>query len=62
MFITMSTIGYGDINVLSTFSRLWLFFISISGLCVTSIMVVSYSSFLELNNTEDKTYSFYIAL
>ena len=48
MFITMSTVGYGEFNVQSTLSRIFLFFISISGLAVTSIMVVAYSEFFEL--------------
>ena len=48
----MSTIGYGDINVKSTFSRILLFIISLSGLAVTSMMVVAYSNFFELEKLQ----------
>lgn len=51
MFITMSTIGYGEFNVQATFSRFFLFFISIAGLVMTSIMVVTASEFFELDTS-----------
>ena len=62
MFITMSTIGYGEFNVQATFSRVFLFFISLSGLVVTSIMVVAYSNFFELDDTQNFAFSFFNAL
>lgn len=52
MFITISTIGYGDFNVITNLSRQILLFISLSGLCTTSIAVVAYSEFFELDNQQ----------
>lgn len=62
MFITMSTIGYGEINVLGTFSRVLLFFVSLSGLVVTSILVVAYGNFFELDNMQNSAFKFFNAL
>ena len=62
MFITMSTIGYGEINVLGTFSRVLLFFVSLSGLIVTSILVVAYGNFFELDNMQTSAFKFFNAL
>lgn len=62
MFITMSTIGYGEFNVQATFSRVFLFFISLSGLVVTSIMVVAYSNYFELDGTQNFAFAFFNAL
>lgn len=62
MFITMSTIGYGEINVVGTFSRVLLFFVSLSGLIVTSILVVAYGNFFELDNMQTSAFKFFNAL
>ena len=43
MFITMSTIGYGDINVRATISRALIFLIIFSGLSILALMVTDYS-------------------
>lgn len=43
MFISMSTIGYGEMNVLATISRVIMFFIILSGLSSVSLMVVASS-------------------
>lgn len=62
IFITMSTIGYGDIFVYSTFSRVMIFFVAITGLIVISIMIVAYSNFLELDNMQTSSFNFFNAL
>lgn len=62
MFITMSTIGYGEMNVTATFSRIYLLFISLSGLCVTSLLVVAYSEFFELDKLQGMVMKLFDAL
>ncbi len=62
MFITMSTIGYGDFNVLSAISRFLLFFVAVSGLVIVSIMVVAYSEFFELDSAQAFCFRFFNAL
>ena len=62
IFITMSTIGYGDINVFATFSRVMIFFVALTGLITISIMVVAFSSFFELDNMQTASFNFFNAL
>ena len=50
MIITMTTIGYGDMWVSSTMSRIILFFVAIYGAAVFPVFVVTVSSFFELSS------------
>lgn len=49
MFISMSTIGYGEMNVQATISRALMFVIILSGLCITALMVTAYSNFFSMD-------------
>ena len=62
IFVTMSTIGYGDITVFTTFSRIMIFFVALTGLVSISIMVVAYSNFFQLDNMQKSSLLFYNAL
>jgi hypothetical protein len=62
VFITMATIGYGEFNVYSTFSRIVLFFITVSGMASTSTMIVAYLNFLEFEDMQNFAYNFFNAL
>lgn len=62
IFITMATIGYGDINVFATFSRVMIFFVALTGLVTISIMVVAYSNFFQLDNMQASSLQFFNAL
>jgi hypothetical protein len=57
VFITFTTIGYGDINVKATFSRFLIFFILCFGLVVSSIWVGVFLGFIELDTTDKLVYN-----
>lgn len=62
MFISMSTIGYGEMNVQATISRFLMFLIILSGLCITALMVTAYSNFFELEKLQEFTLELFDAL
>ena len=58
-FITMATIGYGDISIQTTFSRVIVLFMSITGIIVVSLLVVVYGNYFSFSNNEKETYTFF---
>lgn len=50
MIITMTTIGYGDMWVNSTLSRIILFFVAVYGAVVFPVFVVTLTNFFELSS------------
>jgi hypothetical protein len=62
VFISMSTIGYGDIVVMTTLSRVWIVLVVITGIVVVSILVVVYGNFFNFSKNERLSYNFYNSL
>lgn len=62
VFISMSTIGYGDIFVTTTFGRIWVVFVVLTGIVVVSILVVVYGNFFNFSKNERQSYNFYNTL
>ena len=56
VFITFTTIGYGDINVKATFSRFLIFFVLCFGLVVSSIWVGVFLGFIDMDSTDKLVY------
>ena len=57
VFITFTTIGYGDINVKATFSRFLIFFVLCFGLIVSSIWVGVFLGFIDMDSTDRLVYN-----
>lgn len=57
VFITFTTIGYGDINVKATFSRFLIFFVLCFGLVVSSIWVGVFLGFIDMDSTDKLVYN-----
>lgn len=57
-FITMSTVGYGDLYPKTTFGRLIGVLIALIGNCLVSLMIISLNSAIELNESEVLTVDF----
>lgn len=57
VFITFTTIGYGDINVKATFSRFLIFFVLCFGLIVSSIWVGVFLGFIDMDSTDKVVYN-----
>lgn len=55
--LTMTTVGYGDIYPRTTLGRLVIFFCSIFGVIVISLIVVTVQNSLEMSNVESKAYT-----
>ena len=55
--LTMTTVGYGDIYPRTTLGRLVIFFCSIFGVIVISLIVVTVQNSLEMTNVESKAYT-----
>lgn len=54
VWITMTTVGYGDFYPKTTFGRILTIIISIWGIFIVSMMVVVLSNFLALNMSEKR--------
>ena len=55
--VTMTTVGYGDIYPRTTFGRIIIFFCSLYGVSVVSLIVVVVTDLLEMNTNERKVYT-----
>ena len=62
VFVSMSTIGYGDMYVNSTLGRIWVVFVVLTGIVVVSILVVVYGNFFNFSKNERLSYNFYNTL
>ena len=56
MLITISTIGYGDMYVRATLSRIIIFFCAIYGAVVFPLLIVTLTNIFEVNDKEDIIY------
>lgn len=52
VFITMTSVGYGDMWVNSTFSRILVFFISLYGTIMVPVLILTFTNILEMNRNE----------
>lgn len=57
MIITMTTIGYGDYYVRSTLARFFIILTGFYGILVTSLLVVAFTNYLEMESSENTAYS-----
>ena len=57
MIITMTTIGYGDFYVRSTLARFFIILTGFYGILVTSLLVVAFTNYLELESSENTAFS-----
>ena len=57
VIITMTTVGYGDINPMTEIGKLVIIFISLFGIVVVSLMVVIISKELEFSGPEGNAYT-----
>lgn len=62
MIITMTTIGYGDIYVRSTFARFMIIITGSYGILVTSLMVVAFTNLLEMEKDENEAFSIILSI
>ncbi len=60
--MTMTNIGYGEIVVKAFFSRICIFFISVSGTVLISFTIVDLMEYFNMKLSEEKTYQFFSAL
>lgn len=58
----MFTVGYGDIYVQATISRIFIFIIVLSGQGIISIMIIAQSQFLSMDKLQNLTLDMYDAL
>ncbi len=56
MIITMTTIGYGDLYVRSTFARFIVIMTGFYGILVTSLLVVAFTNLLEMESSESNAF------
>ena len=54
---TMTTVGYGDIYPKTLIGRLIAFFCSLYGVVIVSLLVVAFSSVMEMNNSESSSFT-----
>ena len=57
VILTMTTVGYGDIYPRTLLGRIVMFFCSIFGVIVVSLIVVTVQNSLELSNVESKAHT-----
>lgn len=62
MFVTMTTVGYGDYYPLTSIGRLIIVISSISGIILVSLVVIFLQNTTELNSDEEKVYEFVLRL
>jgi hypothetical protein len=62
VFVTMTTIGYGDFTVLATLSRIIMSFSSMFGIVVFSGLVAGYTNYFMFTKNQKITYNFHNAL
>lgn len=52
VFITMTTVGYGDMWVNSSFSRVIVFFICLYGTVMVPFLILTFTNIVEMNRNE----------